>query len=154
VFMKTRRFVALALLAAVSASFLLPAPNLSADTAATAPAATRSPEAIIGDVRKTMTALQPMISHPSSLSDTATRDEIRDKALPVLQNLSALADEMLTVDDSREAQLQIKSMKGSFQMIQHVLGDKAATDALKSAAESKDEGEALGAKSNLLYADW
>ena len=141
-----------------------PAPAAPANTTTAAPAnaahadpkadpkAGRTQEAIMADLNTTSGELRQVLSSPKFLTDAKLRAELAPKAIPALNKMLGLFDELAVVDTNFAG--QAKQVKGQFYTLAALFGDEKAEATLKTQSQSKDEAQAGIAKGALFMVAW
>jgi len=148
--MNLRHILSLALILSLSA------PLLAADAPATSPATTQAARAVdevMKDLQQASKELSEVLSSPRIFADKAKRDAAAPKALPALQHMRSLADELIGGGAEQGAELG-KGLRAQMLPILVVFGDPAAEQELTKDAQSSDKETAVTGKSGLLLSNW
>lgn len=114
--------------------------------ATTAPA--RTPQTVLADIRAANQELTSLIGSPLKIFDPDVRASVGPKALPVLKRMNGLFDELATVEPRSAAQLH--RVKQQINMIRALYNDQEMLQDLRAGVASKNESEALSAKTMLM----
>ena len=143
-------------LAARAADTSATAPASQPTTAsATAPAATeaaRSESELREDLQAAMESAQSVLRDPRSLVDAATREKIAPQAIPALQKVVGVLNQIGQLGPKQAE--AVRGMRYQMLAFLDLLGDAAAAKTLDTLAASKDETEALSAKVSRSLAGW
>ena len=115
-----------------------PKPAATADAPKDAPKgeAKRTADQIQMDLQKAGGELQGVLTTPDVFINPAQRKEAAPKAIPVIKKMSALFDEMVTVQP--QAKDEIAGAQLEFLTLQSLFGDADSIAALDKLAKGKD----------------
>jgi thiol-disulfide isomerase/thioredoxin len=112
----------------------------------------RKVDEIQKDLFETKQAAAEVMPSMDALLDPAKRAEVAPKALPPIRKMSRLLDEYALA--MPEAKAQIHRAVLELRAVMALLGDPQADDEIRKLTVSKDEGEAVDAKSWWVVVRW
>jgi len=114
--------------------------------------AKRTGEQIQADLQKAGGELQGILTSPDVLIDPAKRKEAGPKIIPIMKRMSALFDEVISIEPA--AAEEIAATKVEFLTMMTVFGDADATAALGKLAKDAGKQQVAAQSAQQLVAFW